>query len=146
MKFETVQIHYLSNVFGLLSSRNFATMAMWRNGSSSLLPLETILSWVSFFIYLLPRGLGWLSSSEQRWSVRTRDWSVVLYCTCKYSKMGCWDICREWQNLHRRGMWQECTLHLGNRVLWPWEKQVEQGCFITSSNTWPQVLYHSAAT
>ena len=32
MKFETVRIH-----FGLLSSRNFATMATWRNDFSSLL-------------------------------------------------------------------------------------------------------------
>ena len=29
MKFETVRIHFLSKVFGLLSSRNFATMATW---------------------------------------------------------------------------------------------------------------------
>ena len=37
MKFEAVQIHFLSDVFGLLSSKNFATMAMWRNDFSSLL-------------------------------------------------------------------------------------------------------------
>ena len=37
MKFVTVQIHFFRNVFGLLSSRNFATMAMWRNDFSSLL-------------------------------------------------------------------------------------------------------------
>ena len=36
IKFETVQIHFLSNVFGVLSSRNFATMATWRNDFSSL--------------------------------------------------------------------------------------------------------------
>ena len=36
MKFETVRIHFLSDVFALLSSRNFATMAMWRNDFSSL--------------------------------------------------------------------------------------------------------------
>ena len=35
MKF--VRIHFLSDVFGLLSSRNFATMAMLRNDFSSLL-------------------------------------------------------------------------------------------------------------
>ena len=34
MKFVTVRIHFLSDVFGLLSSRNFATMATWRNGFS----------------------------------------------------------------------------------------------------------------
>ena len=37
MKFVTVRIHFFRNVFGLLSSRNFATMAMWRNDFSSLL-------------------------------------------------------------------------------------------------------------
>ena len=31
---ETVRIHFLSDVFGLISSRNFATMATWRNDSS----------------------------------------------------------------------------------------------------------------
>ena len=36
MKFEAVQIHFLSDVFGLLSSKNFATMATWRNDFSSL--------------------------------------------------------------------------------------------------------------
>ena len=40
MKFETVQIHFLSDVFSLLSSRNFATMAMWQNDFSSLLSWE----------------------------------------------------------------------------------------------------------
>ena len=37
MKFETVQLHFLSDVFGLVSSRNFATMATWRNKFPSLL-------------------------------------------------------------------------------------------------------------
>ena len=32
-KFETVRVHFLSDVFGLLSSRNFATMATWRTTS-----------------------------------------------------------------------------------------------------------------
>ena len=36
MKFETVRIHLLNDVFGLLSSRNFATMATWRNDFSFL--------------------------------------------------------------------------------------------------------------
>ena len=44
MKFETVRIHFLSDVFGLLSSRNFATMATWRNDFSSLLRQEKISS------------------------------------------------------------------------------------------------------
>ena len=34
--FETVQIYFLSNVIGLLSSRNFATIATWGNDFSSL--------------------------------------------------------------------------------------------------------------
>ena len=37
MKFEAVRIHFLSDVFGLLSSKNVATMATWRNDFSSLL-------------------------------------------------------------------------------------------------------------
>ena len=37
MKFEAVRIHFLSDVFSLLSSKNFATMATWRNNFSSLL-------------------------------------------------------------------------------------------------------------
>ena len=36
MKFEAVRIHYLNDVFGLLSSKNFATMATWRNEFPSL--------------------------------------------------------------------------------------------------------------
>ena len=39
MKFEAVRIHFLQCKwrFSLLSSKNFATMAMWRNDLSSLL-------------------------------------------------------------------------------------------------------------
>ena len=37
MKFEAVRIRLLSEVFGLLSSKNFATMATWRKDFSSLL-------------------------------------------------------------------------------------------------------------
>ena len=36
MKFEAVRIHFLSDVFGLLSSPNFANMATWHNDFSSL--------------------------------------------------------------------------------------------------------------
>ena len=35
MKFESVRIHFLSDVFGLMLSRNFATMATWRYDFSS---------------------------------------------------------------------------------------------------------------
>ena len=34
MKFERVRIHFLSDAFGLLSSKNFATMTTWRNDFS----------------------------------------------------------------------------------------------------------------
>ena len=37
LKFETVRIQFLSDVFGLLPSRNFATVVTWRNDFSSLL-------------------------------------------------------------------------------------------------------------
>ena len=37
MKFEAVWIHCLRNVFGLLSSKNFATLTTWRNDISPLL-------------------------------------------------------------------------------------------------------------
>ena len=40
MKFVAVLIHFLSDVFDLLSSRNFATMATWRNDFFSLLELN----------------------------------------------------------------------------------------------------------
>ena len=36
MKFKPVQIHFLSDIFSLLSSRNFATKATWRDDFSSL--------------------------------------------------------------------------------------------------------------
>ena len=40
MNFETVRIHFLRGVFVLLSSRNLAIMATWRNDFSSLLEGE----------------------------------------------------------------------------------------------------------
>ena len=42
-KFETVRIHFLSDIFGLLSSRNFATVATWHNDFSSLLDFQLVL-------------------------------------------------------------------------------------------------------
>ena len=42
MKFETVRIHFLSDVSGLLSSRNFATEATSRNDLSFLLSLDMV--------------------------------------------------------------------------------------------------------
>ena len=36
MKFETLRMHFISDVFGLFSSRNFATMATWRTDVSLL--------------------------------------------------------------------------------------------------------------
>ena len=37
MKFESVRTHFLSDVFDLLLSRNFATMAKWRYDFSTCL-------------------------------------------------------------------------------------------------------------
>ena len=37
MKFATVRMHFLRDLFRLLSTRNFVTMATWRNDFSSLL-------------------------------------------------------------------------------------------------------------
>ena len=49
LKFEAVRTRFLSDVFGLLSSKNFATIATWRNDFSSLLsiplPLALALPW-----------------------------------------------------------------------------------------------------
>ena len=36
MKFEAVQIHFLSDVFGFVVIHNFASMVIWRNDFSSL--------------------------------------------------------------------------------------------------------------
>ena len=49
MKFETVQIHFSSDVFSLLSFRNFATMATWRNDFFSLLSWELQLPRTCFY-------------------------------------------------------------------------------------------------
>ena len=43
MKFETVQILFLSDVFGLLLFRNLASMATWRNDFSCVLSRESSL-------------------------------------------------------------------------------------------------------
>ena len=43
MKFETVQNHFLSDVFDLLSFRNLASMATWRNDFSCVLSQESSL-------------------------------------------------------------------------------------------------------
>ena len=55
MKFEAVRIHFLSDVFCLLSSKNFATMTTWRNDLSiSLIPSD--LSWCplkALFIFVI---------------------------------------------------------------------------------------------
>ena len=59
MRLETVRIHFLSDVFGLLSSRNFATMATWRDDFSSLLYDQNANSSYNFRIYktsLVGRG------------------------------------------------------------------------------------------
>ena len=47
MKFETARIHFLSDVSGLLSSRNFATEATSRNDFSFLLSLDMVFQWLT---------------------------------------------------------------------------------------------------
>ena len=42
MKFEAVRIHFISDGFGLLSSKTFAAMATWRNYFSPLLYVNEI--------------------------------------------------------------------------------------------------------
>ena len=50
MKFETVRIHFLSDVSGLLSCRNFATVATSRNDFFSLLSLDMVFQWPTICI------------------------------------------------------------------------------------------------
>ena len=50
MKFETARIHFLSDVSGLLSSRNFATEATSRNDFSFLLSLDMVFHWLTICI------------------------------------------------------------------------------------------------
>ena len=50
MKFETARIHFLSDVSGLLSSRNFATEATSRNDFSFLLSLDVVFQWLTIYI------------------------------------------------------------------------------------------------
>ena len=50
MKFETARIHFLSDVSGLLSSRNFATEATSRNDFSFLLSLDMVFQWLTIYI------------------------------------------------------------------------------------------------
>jgi len=52
MKFEAVRIHFLSDVLGLLSSKNFATMEKWRNDFSSLSATKLVET-------LCPKGPFW---------------------------------------------------------------------------------------
>ena len=52
IKFGTVRIFLLSDVFGLLSSKTFASMATWRDG---LLP--SIASYVSLFFFRVNRQI-----------------------------------------------------------------------------------------
>ena len=53
MKLETVRIHFLSDVFGLLSFKIFATMATWRNNFSSLLIDEYIVKVITIVIIVM---------------------------------------------------------------------------------------------
>ena len=66
MKFEPVRIHFLSEVFAMLSSKNFAIMATWCNDFSSLLislmnnwwhKIITIWTWSTYRWTQLPQDL-----------------------------------------------------------------------------------------
>ena len=69
MKFETVRIHFLSDVFGLFSSRNLATMATWRNDFSSL------------YIIILQTGhVSWLELEKgKKYKLITRAMRPLLF-------------------------------------------------------------------
>ena len=69
MKFETVRIHFLSDFFGLFSSRNLATMATWRNDFSSL------------YIIILQTGhVSWLELEKGRkYKLITRAMRPLLF-------------------------------------------------------------------
>ena len=69
MKFETVRIHFLSDVFGLFSSRNLATMATWCNDFSSL------------YIIILQTGhVSWLELEKGRkYKLITRAMRPLLF-------------------------------------------------------------------
>ena len=68
MKFETVRIHFLSDVFGLFSSRNFSTMATWRND-------------FSLYIIILQTGhVSWLELEKGRkYKLITRAMRPLLF-------------------------------------------------------------------
>ena len=53
-KFEEVRIHFLSDVFGLLWSKNFAAMATWRNDFSSLLYVNEIHDVIGVNVFFPP--------------------------------------------------------------------------------------------
>ena len=63
MRFETVQIHFLSNVFGLSSFRNFATMATWRN---------------DFSLYLYRAGRLFLAGYKPFWKKKKLELCTFL--------------------------------------------------------------------
>ena len=84
MKFETVRIHFLSDVcFGLLLSRNFATMATWRDFSLLHYPLKRDLRSCDLcltFVFILyvfrpttPEGVeSVLSENDDQYEEETR--------------------------------------------------------------------------
>ena len=80
MKFEAVQIHFLSAVFGLLSSKNFATMAMWRNDFSSLLSPHELKGIQDSFGFWIPRRGFWIPGTQYQnlcqWNLDARFQSL----------------------------------------------------------------------
>ena len=94
MKFKAVRIHFLSDVFSLLSSKNSATMAMWRNhlpslGCSALGWQKGFsLFWLSVFLhnefstYNLTSGLSTYNNTTL--ILKTTEWMIYKVLSLYY--------------------------------------------------------------
>ena len=82
MNFETVRIHFLSGVFVLLSSRNLAIMATWRNDFSFLLgggggksnTRDVVASTPSFSFPASPQS--WPQRASQSFNLGQNRWKI----------------------------------------------------------------------
>ena len=73
MKFETMWIHFLSNVFRLLSSRTFATMATRHNSFSSQ-KLKIFMKWsIPMYVHVIFKG------PKNHYSTRNLQQSFSIY-------------------------------------------------------------------
>ena len=80
MKFEAVQIHFLSDFFGLLSSKNFATTAMWHNDFSCLLSPHVLKGIQDSSGFWIPRRGFWIPGIQYQilcqWNLDARFQSL----------------------------------------------------------------------